>query len=108
MDKYWYGILFIIAVAFIYWYSSNQSEAGYNECKAELSEAKADIENAVAEARAEEEKKLIKFRKQADKDKRKFENELAKYKNNPKVKKWGSNTVPDVIADDVWLRNDSN
>lgn len=108
MKPYWYGLLFIIAVSFIYWYSSNQSAAGYNECKADLSEAKAEIESAVAKARADEEKKLAEFRKQADKDKRKFENELAKYKNNPQVKKWGSGVVPDVIADDVWLRNNRN
>lgn len=107
MKIYLYGAIFFVFIGFIYWYSSNQSEAGYNECKTELADVKARIEYSVANVRAEEEKRLAIFRKSADKEKRKLENELAKYKNNPEVKKWSSSAVPDVIADNVWLYNNS-
>jgi hypothetical protein len=108
MDKYLYAAVFFVFIGFVYWYSSNQSEAGYNECKADLADARAVLATAVAEVRAEEEQKLAEFRRQMETEKRKYKNELAKYKNKPDVAKWSNVTVPDVLSDNVWLRHDNN
>jgi hypothetical protein len=108
MDKYLYAAIFFVLIGFIYWYTDTQSEAGYNECKADLMDAQASLTTAVAKARAEEEAKLAEFRRQVEIEKRKYKNELAKYKNKPDVAKWSNGVVPDVLSDNVWLRHDNS
>jgi len=105
MDKYLYAAVFFVFVGFVYWYSGAQTKAGYNECKAELVDARARIDSAVSLARSEGEEKLARFRKQAEARERKYKNDLAKYRNNPEVEKWSKSAVPDVISDNLWLRN---